>query len=132
MDLQFVDVGTPLSPADAGALEYELERRGIAVRLRLCARDAEGDHQVVQVASEDLPAAMAARAELVGAPAAPDPPRASRSRRWRNGLIAAVLGLVGSARVVRLVRVPRGPVTALIVVAVALALFVAVSGFQRD
>jgi len=132
MEPQFVDVGAPLSPAEAGMLEYELERRGIAVQVRLCARDADGDHQAVQVAPGDIAAAMAVREELFAAAPAPEPPQASRSHRWRNGLIAAVLGLVGSARVVRLVRVPKGPVAALVVVGVAVALFAVVSGISRD
>ena len=74
MDPQFVDVGAPLSPAEAGMLEYELERKGIAVRLRLCARDGDGDHQAVQVAAGDLAVAMAAREELFPVAPAPEPP----------------------------------------------------------
>ncbi|MFI5402015.1 MAG: hypothetical protein ACHQ1G_03690 [Planctomycetota bacterium] len=128
MEPDFVDVGAPLSPAEAGMLEFELERRGIALKLRICERDGNGDRQAVQVAPFDLAAATAVREELIRAAPAPEPPQSSRSHRWRNGLIAAVLGLVGSARVVRLVRVPRGPLGAMIVLGSALVLFAIVAG----
>jgi len=128
MEPDFVDVGAPLSPAEAGMLEFELERRGIALNLRICARDGNGDRQAVQVKPADLAAATAVREECLPAAPAPEPPQTSRSHRLRNGLIAAVLGLVGSARVVRLVRVPRGPLTAMIVLGSALVLFAIIAG----
>ena len=103
MDADFIDVGSPLSPAEAGLLEHELEKRGLATRLRFCDRDEAGDHQAVQVTAADLPSAMAIRAELFPAAAAPPPPLPSRSHRLRNGLIAAIT-LAEVPRVVRLVR----------------------------
>jgi hypothetical protein len=129
---EFVDVGTPLSPAEAGTLEYELEKRGIAIRLRVCERGPLGDRQAVQVAPADLAAATALREELFPAGKAPEPPQAPRSKRLRNGIIAGVLGMVASMRVVRIVKVPKGPMTLLVVVGIALALFAAAFGVTRD
>jgi hypothetical protein len=132
MEAEFVDVGAPLSPAEAGMLEYELEKRGIAIRLRICQRGADGDRQAVQVAPTDFAAATAVRAELFPAGKAPEPPKIARSKRLRNGIIAGVLGLVASVRVVRLVRIPRGPATAIVVLAIAIALFAAAFGLTQE
>jgi len=128
---EFVDVGQPLSPADAGLLEYELERRGIGMHLRICERGPDGDRQVVEVAAADLQAAIAVRDALFP-PKPPPLPPPPRSRRLRNGAIAAVVGFVGSLRLVRLVRVPRGSMTALVVVGVAAALFTLAFGITKD
>jgi len=128
----FVDVGAPLSPAQASLLETELEGRGVAIRLRICGRDAEGrDRQAVQVASADLEGALAMRRTLFPPPQAPEAPPPPRSHRLRNGVIAAVIGLVASLRVVRLVRVPKGSPTVLVVLGVAASLFAAGFGFTR-
>jgi hypothetical protein len=126
----FVDVGPPLSPADADALEYELGQRGIVSRLRLCDRGADGDRQAVQVARADVERALVVRDGLF--PAAPEAPPASRSNRLRNGIVAGVLGLVASMRVVRLVRVPKGGATAVVILGIAAALFAAAFGMTKE
>lgn len=130
-DVEFVDVGLPLSPAEAGMLEYELEQRGIAIRLRMCDRGPDGDRQAVQVAPADLPASLAVRDTLFP-PVAPVPPAPPRSHRLRNGLIAAVVGLIGSLRLVRIVRVPRGSMTALVVLGVAAAFFATAFSITKE
>jgi len=89
---EFVDVGQPLSPAQAGVLEYELEQRGVATRLRICPRGPDGDRQAA-------------------------PP--SRSARLRNALIAGGIGLLASLKLVRMVHVPKGAMTALVVLGFA-------------
>ncbi|HEX5137328.1 MAG TPA: hypothetical protein VFY93_10165 [Planctomycetota bacterium] len=116
---EFVDVGQPLSPAEAGMLEYELEQRGVATRLRICPRGPDGDRQVVQVATADLSVAAAARAEILPARPAPEAPPASRSHRLRNALIAGAIGLIASLRIVRMVHVPKGAMTAFVVLGFA-------------
>jgi hypothetical protein len=126
----FADVGSPLSPAKASMLEFELERRGIVFRLRFLERDRDGDRQAVQVAPADLEAALAVRREIL--PEVAVAPVTSRPHRMRNAAIAGVLGLVGSLRVVRLVRLPRGPLTAMIVLGAAAVLFAVVFGVGRD
>lgn len=128
---RFLDVGTPLSPAEAGALEFELKKRGIALRLRICERDGNGDRQAVQVAPADLAFAIAVRHGLFPAAPAPEPPQASRSHRLRNAVIAAVLGLVASARVVRLVRIPKGPTKAFLVLGIAAVFFAVAFGLSK-
>jgi len=129
----FVDVGLPLSPAQASLLETELERRGVAIRLRICGRDAEGrDRQAVQVSAADLEAAMAARLALFPPPPVPETPPRPRSNRLRNAVIAGVIGLVASLRVVRLVRVPKGSPTVLVVLGVAASLFAAGFTLTKD
>jgi len=132
MEAEFVDVGPPLSPAEAGTLEYELEKRGIALRLRECGRGSDGDRQAVQVAPADLAAAMAVRDGLFPAAPDPGPEKASRSKRWRNAAIAGVLGLVASARVVRLVRVPKGSTTAFLILGIAAAFFAVAFGLTKE
>lgn len=127
----FVDVGPPLSPAEAGTLEYALEKRGVALRLRICARDGDGDRQAVQVAPADLAAAMAVRDEFFPAAPAAETREPSRSKRWRNATIAGVLGLVASARVVRLVRVPKGSTTAFVILGIAAAFFAVAFGLTK-
>jgi hypothetical protein len=122
---EFVDVGPPLSPAEAGFLELELGRRGLAARTRFCPRADGRDWQAVQVAAKDLDAAMAARQELLP-PAPPPPPRRARpGRAGRIGTaaLAAMLGMVAALRVLRLTRIPRGPVTAAMVAIVVVAAF---------
>jgi hypothetical protein len=129
---EFVDVGPPLSPAEAGLLEFELERRGVGTRLRICERGAEGDRQAVQVAPADLAAATAVRDELLPPVPAPEPPLARGSARIRNAVIAGVLAFVASARVARIVATPRGGATALVMVAAAVAAAAAAFGLTRQ
>jgi hypothetical protein len=130
-DADFVDVGLPLSPSEAGMLEFELERRGIALRLRICDRETGGDRQVVQVAPADLSRALAIRGHLFPS-APPEAPPAPRAHRLRNGLIAGALGLVASLRLVRFVPVPRGAATTLVVFGFAGTLFAAAYGLSKD
>jgi hypothetical protein len=130
----FVDVGPPLSPADAGFLEFELGRRGLAARVRLCRREDSRDRQAVQVAAKDLAAALAARGELLP-PAPPPPPsrpRSGRAARLGAATFAAVLGTVAALRVLRLTRIPRGPVTAAVVAGVIVVAFVAAFALGRE
>ncbi len=130
---EFVDVGPPLSPAEAGMLEFELEKRGIVTRLRFCERGKEGDRQAVQVAPADLSAALAAREEVLPPEATPaEAPPASRSHKARNAAIAGVLGLVAAGRVARIVAVPKGGSTALLMLGVAVTVAAAAFGLTRD
>jgi hypothetical protein len=129
---RFADVGPPLSPAEAGMLEFELEKRGVATRLRVSERGADGARQAVQVPEADLAAALAVREEVLPAKAAPEAPPAPRSRRVRNALIAGVLGLVASARVARIVAIPKGGSTALVMVGVAVSVAAAAFGLTRE
>jgi hypothetical protein len=128
----FADVGPPLSPAEAGKLEFELEKRGVATRLRICERGADGARQAVQVAEADLATALALREELLPPAPAPEAPPASRSHRVRNAVIAGILGLVASARVARIVAIPKGGSTALVMLGVAVALAAAAFGLTRE
>jgi hypothetical protein len=129
---EFADVGPPLSPAEAGMLEFELEKRGVVTHLRFCERGPEGARQAVQVGTSDLAAALAVREEILTPAAAPEAPPASRSHRVRNAAIAGVLGLVASARVARIVAIPKGGSTALVMVGVAVALAAAAFGLTRE
>ena len=132
-DAKFVDVGPPLSPSQAGLLESVLEQRGIALRLRICDRGADGrDRQAVQVADADLAAALEARSALFPAPAAPPTPPKKRSNRLRAAALAGFLGLFLSLRIVRYVPVPKGSLTALVVFAVGATCFAAAFGFTKD
>lgn len=129
---EFVDIGQPLSPAEAGMLEYELEKRGVATRLRICPRGPDGDRQAVQVAPADLASAAALRAEILPTRPAPEAPPASRSNRIRNALIAGALGLVASLRLVRMVQVPKGAMTALVVLGFAGSVAAAAFGLTKE
>ncbi|MCK6459503.1 MAG: hypothetical protein L6Q95_06370 [Planctomycetes bacterium] len=129
---EFVDVGPPLSPAEAGMLEFELEKRGVVTRLRFCERAEEGDRQAVQVATPDLAAALVVRGEVLPPEAAPEAPPASRSHRFRNAAIAGLLGLVAAGRVARIVAIPKGGSTALVMLGVAAAVAAAAFGLTRE
>jgi len=130
---EFVDVGLPLSPAQAGLLEYELEQRGVATRLRICPRGPDGDIQAVQVATADLAAATQVRAEILPArPAAPEAPPASHSARIRNALIAGGIGLLASLKLVRMVHVPKGAMTALVVLGFAASIAAATFSLTKE
>jgi hypothetical protein len=113
-------------------LELELEKRGVATRLRICERGADGARQAVQVAEADLATALALREEVLPTRAAPEAPPASRSHRVRNAVIAGILGLVASARVARIVAIPKGGSTALVMLGVAVALAAAAFGLTRE
>lgn len=133
-DTEFVDAGPPLSPAEAGLFEFELERRGVATHLHFCERGVEGDRQAVQVRASDLKAALALRREILPERAAPGAPSHTPRRRGRirNAVIAGALGLVGSMRVARIFPLPKGPATALVVLGAAVALAAAAFGLTRE
>lgn len=113
-------------------LEFELEKRGVATRLRFCDRGEEGDRQAVQVAPADLPLALAVREEVLPPVAAPEAPPASRSHRFRNAAIAGLLGLVAAGRVARIVAIPKGGSTALLMLGVAVTVGAAAFGLTRE
>jgi len=130
----WVPVGEPLSPAEAGFLELELEGHGIEYQTRFC-EEGEADRpnrQVVQVAPANLEEALALRAQVLEEPTlqhAPPPKPESPLARWRNASLAAVLGAVAVLRFARILH--AGVMRGAAALVVGLLCFVVVLGFKR-
>jgi hypothetical protein len=122
----FVPVGGPLSPAEAGFLEFELGQDGIDSFTHVVQGDpGDGARQQVEVAPADLAAALEVRERILADASAEPPPGSSRNPRSRNALFAAILGFVAALRVGRIIH--PGPLVAVAAVLLSVTLYLGVS-----
>jgi hypothetical protein len=122
----FVPVGDPLSPAEAGFLEFELRERDIESFTHVVKDEAGADaRQQVEVAPADLETALALRERMLAEAPAEPVSAPSRNPRRRSAVFAAILGFVAVLRVGRMVH--PGPLVAVAAVLLSATVYLGVS-----